>query len=80
MKMAKIVLRNDSKENWSVVEEEVILLKGELAIEFDENSNAKLKVGDGINVWKDLPYIIADNKLVDEELAKLNTNLETLKA
>lgn len=78
--MAKIVLRNDSKENWSVVEEEVILLKGELAIEFDENSNAKLKVGDGVNVWKDLPYIIADNKSVDEELAKLNTDLETLKA
>lgn len=56
MKTAKIVLRNDTTENW--VAENTILLKGEPAIEFDENNIAKIKIGDGVTPWKELPYLV----------------------
>ena len=57
IKTMKIVLRNDNSENWAEVEESTILLKGEPAIEFTADGETKLKIGDGVNVWKDLPYI-----------------------
>lgn len=57
IKTMKIVLRNDNTENWAEVEESTILLKGEPAIEFTADGETKLKIGDGVNVWKDLPYI-----------------------
>ena len=61
IKTAKIILRNDSTENWAAVADTVILAEGEPAIEFDENNNAKLKIGDGLRVWKDLPYLAAES-------------------
>ena len=42
----RIVLRNDSTANW-LVNESVVLLKGEVGIEFLENGKAKVKIGDG---------------------------------
>ena len=55
IKNAKIVLRNDTTENW--VTENTVLLKGEPAIEFDEEGAAKLKIGDGESTWNELPYV-----------------------
>lgn len=58
IKNAKIVLRNDTTENW--VTENTVLLKGEPAIEFDENNIAKVKIGDGETPWVDLPYLATE--------------------
>ena len=61
IKNARIVLRNDISENWALVANTSILLKGEPAIEFDEENNAKLKIGDGIKTWAELPYFGSGN-------------------
>jgi hypothetical protein len=58
IKNAKIVLRNDTTENW--VAANTVLLKGEPAIEFDENNIAKVKIGDGETPWVDLPYLVTE--------------------
>lgn len=51
MKLAKIILRNDTAINWATVEDKLILLKGEPIIELNENNKAKLKIGDDKRVW-----------------------------
>lgn len=62
VKIAKIVLRNDIASSWSAVGDEVILLKGEMGVEFpDEGGAPKLKLGDGISTWNELPYIKTEN-------------------
>ena len=61
IKKTKIILRNDSIKNWATVADTVILDRGEPAIEFDENNNAKLKIGDGLRVWNNLPYLVSES-------------------
>lgn len=56
MKITKIILRNDSTNEWAAVEEDIVLLRGEPALEFCEDNSIKLKIGDGETTWKDLPY------------------------
>ena len=52
----KICLARDSVENWE--ESTRILLPGELAIAYDSWRNATyLKCGNGVDLWRDLPYI-----------------------
>jgi len=51
----RIALRSDSSANWAN-NSSVILLKGEMGIEFDDSGNVKMKVGDGISTWAALPY------------------------
>ena len=58
-------LKYDSYENW--IKYNPILLKGEVAIESDNNIT-RIKVGDGITHYIDLPYIKLDiNNLNDIE-------------
>ncbi len=52
----KIVLRNDTAENWLVHADE-ILLKGEVALEYSDNGVVKMKVGDGKTAWAELGYL-----------------------
>ena len=47
----RIVTRNDTSANWQ--EKNPILLKGEQGIATDLN---KVKFGDGVTAWNDLPY------------------------
>lgn len=47
----KLVIRNDSAENWTT--KNPVLLKGELGIEIDTNL---FKIGDGTSAWAALPY------------------------
>lgn len=47
----KLVIRNDSAENWTT--KNPVLLKGELGIEIDSNL---FKIGDGLAAWTALPY------------------------
>ena len=51
----RIALRNDSSANWQA-NSNVILLKGEIGIEFEESGNVKMKVGDGTTSWGELNY------------------------
>lgn len=52
------ILRNDSENNWSQVEETYVLRRGEPAVSFPSDGSApRLKIGDGETVWKDLPYV-----------------------
>lgn len=53
----RFVLRNDSNENWTLVADTAILLKGEPAIEFIDGSAPKMKIGDGEHTWAELPYV-----------------------
>lgn len=51
----RIIIRNDSTTNW-LTNESVVLLKGEVGIEFLSQGKAKMKVGDGVKTWAQLPY------------------------
>ena len=51
----RIVIRNDSTTNW-LTNESVVLLKGEVGIEFLTDGKVKMKVGDGVKTWTQLPY------------------------
>lgn len=50
-----IPVKLDTTENWN--KNNPILEKGEFAVE-DNNNNMKLKIGNGIDNWKDLDYPI----------------------
>ena len=47
----RFITRNDTFENWE--KSELVLLKGEMAVDLDNN---KIKIGDGIHTFKELPY------------------------
>lgn len=51
----RIVLRNDSSANW-LTNEDKVLLKGEVGIEFLTDGTVKMKVGDGTKTWAELGY------------------------
>lgn len=55
---AKITLRSDTAANWKSADP--VLLKGEAGFEADTN---KLKIGDGVKKYSELPYI---NERLDE--------------
>ena len=57
----RIVLRNDSSANW-LANENQVLLKGEIGIEFLTDGKAKMKIGDSTTPWKDLPYFGGDDR------------------
>ena len=57
----RLILRNDSTANW-LLNEEQILLKGEVGIEFLEDGTPKVKIGDGVTPWKDLGYFGEDRE------------------
>lgn len=72
IKNARIVLRNDTSANWAT--SSLILLKGEPAAEFTENNTVKLKIGDGVNTWANLPYVAA--QATNEEETPENPDVE----
>lgn len=51
----RIALKTDTTANWSA--STLVLLKGEQAIEIPESGEYKIKIGDGVNTFKDLPYV-----------------------
>lgn len=65
----RIILRNDTAKNWSDEDakstEGLVLYKGEIGVEFDPsaesiNKQTRIKIGDGVTRWSDLPYIEQD--------------------
>lgn len=57
--ITRIVLRNDSTINWNAAAE-AVLLRGEIGIEFQEDGQAKFKIGDGSTPWSSLAYYGSD--------------------
>ena len=55
-----IQLRNDDSEKWST--SEVVLTKGEIALEYQTDGKVKIKAGDGENKFSELSYIGSDVK------------------
>ena len=66
----RIVLRNDTKNNWDAVKNSAILSKGEIGIEIDTNL---MKIGDGVKTWAELDYFGGDlsDYYTKEEVAAL---------
>lgn len=54
----RLVLRNDSAGNWTAADanSDLVLLKGEIGIEYDAAGKVKMKVGDGTTNWSALAY------------------------
>lgn len=72
IKYSKIVLRNDTAANWAAVGDSVILLLGEMGVEVPEDGSApRLKLGDGVTVWNQLPYLQTENDDLDERVTVL---------
>ena len=82
--ITRIILRNDSKDNWTTAataaEDGLVLLKGEIGIEFDpapvEGQQSlpvtKFKIGDGFTAWADLPYATKTSAEIEAAQSHLN--------
>ena len=51
----RIALRNDSTANWEA-NSDVVLMKGEMGVEFTDAGENKMKLGDGQKTWAQLDY------------------------
>ena len=69
----RIILRNDSTANW-LANENQVLLKGEVGIEFLANGKVKMKIGDGTSPWKSLAYFGGDEGHVFEATVSAGAN------
>lgn len=91
--ISKILLRNDSKENWE--SKNPTLMKGEAGVEFvpaveaSEGVEAKeaeinIKIGDGVTPWSGLPYAlnVADilAQIPDVDLSTVTNNVQVVAA
>lgn len=65
----KIIMRNDTAENWTT--KNPTLSKGEFGVENDTN---KFKIGDGATAWKELAYAGADETVIK---SIINENRDT---
>ena len=52
----RILLRNDETANW-LNNQDTVLKKGEAGVEFLANGKTKIKIGDGVKTWSELPYV-----------------------
>lgn len=66
----RIVMRNDTAENWTT--KNPVLLKGEFGVETDTN---KFKIGDGNKAWADLDYAGADEAAIENIIAQNRDSL-----
>ena len=76
----RIIVRNDSTVNWSSNDDQV-LLKGEMGIEFTESGEPKIKIGDGVKTWSELSYFGGTSDHIFEvELAEGQSHMEAIAA
>ena len=52
----RILLRNDETANW-LKHQNTVLGQGEAGVEFLANGKTKIKIGDGVKKWSELPYV-----------------------
>lgn len=65
---ARLALRSDTSANWE--KSTLVLLKGEPAIEITESGDFKIKYGDGVKTFTELPY----STLTPTEISALITD------
>ena len=66
---AKIYLKNKTTEQWAADTE--VQTKGSACVEFTTDGKTKLKIGDGVNTFADLPYIGGDELTLSAIVAAL---------
>lgn len=69
----KVVYRNDTTANWTA-HADVVLLKGEAGVEFLDNGQVKIKIGDGVKTWAELPYFKGN----EDEVAALVSRVQAI--
>jgi len=67
MAAVRLIMRRDTTQNWVLVNP--ILKRGELGIEIQDSGSRRIKNGDGITPWNELPYSYLS---IDEFEAHLN--------
>lgn len=74
----RIVLRNDSTTKW-LENSSTVLLKGEVGIEFLENGQVKIKIGDGVKPWDELSYFGGEEShVIEVTVENEETHLEAI--
>ena len=80
----RLVLRNDIYTAWESTNP--ILLKGEIGVEYNPSApteqgnldySVKIKIGDGVNAWNDLPYFGGDSEVI-ENVTQEVTNITNI--
>ena len=78
----RIALRNDSTANWQA-NSNVVLMKGEIGIEFTDNGETKMKLGDGLKTWAALDYFggetgVRQTQVYQADLAEGENDIEAI--
>lgn len=75
----RILLMSDTSIAWE--NSSKVILKGEVAIEFQENEQCGIKIGDGIHTFKELPYATLSQEkiklLIQESLNSFSGSIHT---
>lgn len=73
--LTRIITRNDSTAKW-LENSDQVLLKGEMAIEFTESGDPKIKIGDGTTPYSELKYFGGETaiQLFEADLAEEETH------
>lgn len=75
---SRFQLLGDTTQAWAINSHKV-LLKNEPGIELLENGKAKIKIGDGVKSWGELPYF-GDEVNLDEVWSAIKKAQEDIKA
>ena len=71
--MAKYIiqLRRGTAEEWATVGKDIVPLEGELVLELDKSGNNlhRLKIGDGVSLYSELPYMSVDSFILPRSVS-----------
>lgn len=70
----RILLRNDETANW-LKNQNTVLGQGEAGVEFLANGKTKIKIGDGVKKWSELPYVDGED-IVKEQVFQIEAQAE----
>lgn len=71
--MAKYIvqLRRGTAEEWATIGKDIVPLEGELVLELDKSGSNlhRLKIGDGVTLYSQLPYISVDSFILPKPIS-----------
>ena len=70
----RILLRNDETANW-LKHQNTVLGQGEAGVEFLANGKTRIKIGDGVKKWSELPYVDGED-IVKEQIFQIEAQAE----
>lgn len=71
----RILLRSDTTDNWDA--STLVMLKGEIGIEYLASGEVKAKAGNGTDTWADLSYITLTPAEINALITTLNASVHT---